>query len=103
MSSDDVGTQTSGLDAVTPAFYRRLGDDLFLPTLHTQGAWREDEQHMAPVSGILTHAIDAHEPREGMQLARISFEILGVIPARPSRVEDQPGRVGRKRSSPRRR
>ncbi len=50
---------------------------------------------MAPVSGLLTHAIDAHEPREGMQLARISFEILGVIPARESRVEVRTTRPGR--------
>jgi hypothetical protein len=95
VSTDAVDTPTLALDALTPAFYRRLGDDLFEPTLHTQGAWREDEQHMAPVSGLLTHAIDAHEPREGMQLARITFEILGVIPARPSRVEVRTTRPGR--------
>lgn len=95
MSSNAPETDTRGLDALAPAFYRRLGDDLFLPTLQTQGAWREDEQHMAPVSGILTHAIDAHEPREDMQLARLSFDILGVIPARPSRVEVRTTRPGR--------
>ncbi|TQN46118.1 thioesterase superfamily protein [Humibacillus xanthopallidus] len=103
MSTDAVDRKTGpqalpdreGLDALTPAFYRRLGDDLFEPTLQTQGAWREDEQHMGPVSGILTHAIDRHEPREGMQLARISFEILGVIPARASRVEVRTTRPGR--------
>jgi len=95
----DAGSETRnlprGLDALTPAFYRRLDDDLFLPTLQTQGAWREDEQHMGPVSGILAHAIDLHEPRAGMQLARISFEILGVIPARASRVEVRTVRPGR--------
>jgi hypothetical protein len=79
----------------TPAFYRRVGPDLFAPTIHVQGAWRDDEQHMAPVSGLLVHAIDAHEPREGMQLARISFDILGMIPARPSRVEVRTTRPGR--------
>ena len=50
---------------------------------------------MAPVSGILAHEIDLHEPREGMQLARISFDILGMIPARPSRVEVRTTRPGR--------
>ena len=78
-----------------PAFYRRLGDDLFAPTVHVQGAWRDDEQHMAPVGGLLTHVIDRHEPREEMQLARVSFDILGVIPARPSRVSVRTTRPGR--------
>ena len=48
------------LDRTTPAFYRRLGPDLYAPTIHTQGAWRDDEQHMAPVSGVIAHAIDRH-------------------------------------------
>ena len=85
----------AGLDRTTPAFYRRLGPDVFAPTIHTQGAWRDDEQHMAPVSGLIVHAIDAHEPRAGMQLARVSFDILGVMPARPSRVEVRTTRPGR--------
>ncbi len=89
------GAEDGGLDAETPAFYRRLGDGVFLPTLQTQGAWRVDEQHLAPVSGLLTHAIDAHEPRRGMQLARICFDVLGVIPARESRVQVRTTRPGR--------
>ncbi|GAB2751700.1 thioesterase family protein [Terrabacter koreensis] len=83
------------LDRDTAAFYRRLGPGLYAPTVHVQGAWRDDEQHMAPVSGILAHEIDLHEPREGMQLARISFDILGMIPSRPSRVEVRTSRPGR--------
>ncbi|MDV3219846.1 thioesterase family protein [Intrasporangium sp.] len=83
------------LEEDVPAFYRRIGDDLYAPTVHAQGAWRDDEQHMAPVSGILTHAIDLHEPREGMQLARVSFDILGMIPARPSQVAVRTTRPGR--------
>ena len=98
MTSDlrDGDTTTAHeLDRDTAAFYRRLGPGLYAPTVHVQGAWRDDEQHMAPVSGILAHEIDLHEPREGMQLARISFDILGMIPARPSRVEVRTTRPGR--------
>lgn len=94
-ASPDATGPEAGLDATTPAFYRRLGEDLFLPTLRSQGAWRTDEQHMAPVSGLLTHAIDRHEPREGLQLGRVTFEVLGVIPARESRVEVRTLRPGR--------
>ncbi|MER7072177.1 thioesterase family protein [Terrabacter sp. NPDC000476] len=91
MSTD----RTAALDHDTPASYRRLGPGHYAPTVHTQGAWRDDEQHMAPVSGLLAHEIDLHEPREGLQLARLSFDILGVIPARPSRVEVRTTRPGR--------
>jgi hypothetical protein len=94
-STDNGPGAVSNLVADVPAFYRRLGEDLYDPTVHTQGAWRDDEQHMAPVSGILTHAIDLHEPRKGMQLARVSFDILGMIPARPSRVTVHTTRPGR--------
>ena len=95
MTSDTRDSTAFALDGDTPAFYRRLGPGLYAPTVHVQGAWRDDEQHMAPVSGILAHEIDLHEPREGMQLARISFDILGMIPARPSRVEVRTTRPGR--------
>ncbi len=83
------------LDPDSSAFYRRLDEHTFAPTLHAQGAWRDDEQHMAPVSGILTHAIDLHEPRDGLQLSRISFDILGMIPARPFTIEVATTRPGR--------
>ena len=42
------------------AYYRRISADTFLPTLNTQGAWNAHEQHMAPVSGLLAHALTTH-------------------------------------------
>ena len=83
------------LDADSDAYYVALGDGRYAPTLHAQGAWREDEQHMAPVAGVLAHAIERHEPREGMQLARVTYEILGMIPARPFEVVVETIRPGR--------
>lgn len=62
------------------SYYRSLGEGTFESTHHTQGAWNEDEQHMAPVAGLLVHCLEEAEPRPGMRLARVSFEILGVIP-----------------------
>jgi len=64
-------------------FYQRVGADRFRPTEHAGGAWQPGEQHMAPVSGILVHAIErflARRPNE-WQLSRITYEILGLIPA----------------------
>lgn len=63
------------------AFYRHLGGGSFESTLHAQGAWNPHEQHMAPVSGLLTQCLLEHEPRPGLQLGRLSFDILGLIPA----------------------
>lgn len=83
------------LDAQSDAYYIALGDGRYAPTLHAQGAWREDEQHMAPVSGIVAHALERHEPREGMQLARITYEILGMIPALPFEITCRTVRPGR--------
>ena len=68
------------------SYYVRLPDGRYQPTLHVQGAWNDHEQHMGPVSGLIAHAIDQHEPRPEMLLARICYEILGVIPAEPTSV-----------------
>jgi len=36
---------------------------------------------MAPVAGILAHALEGFNPRPELRIARISYEILGLIPA----------------------
>lgn len=79
----------------SPFYYRALGDGRYQPTAHVQGAWAEHEQHMAPVSGLLTHALERHEPRQDLQLARISFDILGMIPAQETTVTTLTLRPGR--------
>lgn len=61
-------------------FYRDLGGGRFASTVNAQGAWSPEEQHMAPISGLLTHCLLECEPRDGMQLGRLSFDILGMIP-----------------------
>ena len=49
---------------------------------------------MAPVSGLLAHALTTHEPRPELALARITYEILGLIPAIPTTVEVRTIRPG---------
>jgi len=77
------------------SYYLPLGDGVYQPTVHAQGAWSEHEQHMAPASGLLAHAIEHHEPREDLQLARISFEILGMIRLEESTIRTRTVRPGR--------
>jgi Thioesterase-like superfamily len=61
-------------------YYKDLGEGRFCSTIHAQGAWNEHEQHMAPASGLLADRLERHEPRADMRMARLSYEILGLIP-----------------------
>lgn len=77
------------------AYYRYLGDGLYQPTIHVQGAWSDREQHMAPVSGLVVHELERHEPREDLQLAQVSFDILGMIHAEETTIRVRTLRPGR--------
>lgn len=76
-------------------YYEALGDGHYRPTRWVQGAWNDWEQHMAPVGGILAHAIEQHDPRPDLQLARISYEILGLIKLTDLRIDVRVVRPGR--------
>ncbi len=102
MSDDALGLPRAG--SVTPSrslptgvdsYYQPLGGGLYQPTSHIEGVWNPEEQHMGPVSGLLAHALETHEPREDLVLARISYDILGMIPARPSLIDVHVARPGR--------
>ncbi len=47
--------------------------------LSAQGAWNPNEQHMAPASGLMALELERFLPREDMRLARIGFDIFGLI------------------------
>lgn len=83
------------LDADSGSYYRQLDETIFMPTLHAQGAWQPFEQHMAPVSGIIAHCLETFNGREDTQLSRVTYEILGLIPAAPSTIECRTIRPGR--------
>lgn len=59
-------------------YFTALGEGRYAPTALTQGAWQEDEQHVAPVIGLLVHALELNHPSE-LQVTRVSVDILGVI------------------------
>ena len=86
---------TTTLSEQPRGFYEPLGDGMYRPTKHVQGAWRDTEQHMAPVAGLLTAALQMHDHREDMQTARISLEICGVIDLTDTHVETRTLRPGR--------
>ena len=87
MSTDDRPTAAS--------YYQPLGPGRFRSTEHAQGAWSADEQHMAPVAALLTHAVETCSPRADLGLSRIVFDVLGRIPAGEVEVAARVIRPGR--------
>ncbi|WP_427018084.1 thioesterase family protein [Pseudarthrobacter sp. P1] len=86
-------TGPAGADATS--YYRDLGEGRFESTLHAQGAWDPNEQHMAPVTGIMVRALLHFQPRPDMRLVRINFDILGQIPGGEFSLETTVLRPGR--------
>lgn len=70
----------SAAPAVQTSYYVPTGPDRYRSTVHAQGAWAADQQHMGPVSGLLVRAIEACRPRPDLLVSRVAFDILGVIP-----------------------
>ncbi|MCW2961101.1 MAG: thioesterase [Thermoleophilia bacterium] len=65
-----------------PSYFLRSGAHTFTPTHRTSGAWRETEQHFSPIGGLVVHAVEQHlaaRADDGLVMARITFDILGVV------------------------
>lgn len=86
------------------AYFRRirpieLTEDIrtsyFESTIHAQGAWQDDELHMATVSGLVAAELEAFQPREDFMISRISFDILGKLHAGEIKVVTEMVRPGR--------
>jgi hypothetical protein len=77
------------------AYYQSLGGGRFRSTIHAQGAWNAHEQHMAPASGLMADALERHQPREDMRMARLSYEILGLIPGGEFQIKTSTLRPGK--------
>lgn len=85
----------SGVPDAASSYYTRIDDTRFAPTEHVGGAWRDDEQHFAPVAGLITHAIELATADSGLQVSRLTFEILGVMLAQETDVRVETVRPGR--------
>lgn len=81
--------------AVGDFFYEPIGEGRYRSTVHAQGAWNPHEQHMAPATGLLVHALEQHEPRQELRLARISLDIHGLIHGGDIEVSTRTIRPGR--------
>jgi hypothetical protein len=65
------------------AYFVRLGETRFQATEHVGGAWKTDEQHIAPVLGLLAHLVEVDRDSrrdDTLVIGRVCYDILGVLP-----------------------
>ncbi len=80
------------------SYFERLDDTHFRATPAVGGAWDPTEQHIAPALGLLTHTVErafAGRLADGLQLGRLSFDILGTLPIDVVELEAHVLRPGR--------
>jgi hypothetical protein len=65
------------------AYFERTGPSAFRATRYTGGAWKTDDQHIAPALGLLVHLTEQDRDRrrtDGLVIGRLSYDILGTVP-----------------------
>jgi hypothetical protein len=80
------------------SYFERAGAGRFRPTAATGGAWAVDEQHISPMTGLLVHAVEqfaAARGDDGLVVARVSMDILGVLKLEEFEIQLETVRPGR--------
>ncbi len=65
------------------SYFERVDATSFRATAHVGGAWSGGEQHIAPALGLLVHAVEQDRDRrreDRLEVARLSYDILGTVP-----------------------
>ncbi|WP_411084668.1 thioesterase family protein [Streptomyces sp. cmx-18-6] len=76
-----MNAEPSPLSAGTAdAFYQDLGGGRFASAPATAGPWSAKTQHGGPPSALMGRAMEQHEPRPGMRIARVTVELLRPVP-----------------------
>jgi hypothetical protein len=76
------------------SFYRQEGNRL-VPTALTRGPWDPDAQHAGPPAALIARALESCEQRAGMQIGRVTVEILRPVPLDALEVTARVARPGR--------
>ena len=80
---------------MSDAFFDVLGPDRFRATELTRGPWDPGLQHAGPPAALLGRAVEGHGDRAGLQVARITLDILRPLPIAELRVTTRLLRGGR--------
>jgi hypothetical protein len=80
---------------VKESFYVRVDDETYEPTELTRGPWDAYAQHAGPPAALLGHVIEGYA-RDGMRIARITFDILRPVPLSTLRAETRMVHGGRR-------
>lgn len=79
-------------------YFERLDHDRFRATQQVSGAWDLEQQHIAPALGLLVHAVELDRDRrrsDGLQVGRLSYDILGTVPVDTVEIAVRVARPGR--------
>src|SRR6478672_8990236 len=80
------------------AYFERLDHQRFRATQEVGGGWDLERQHIAPALGLLVHAVELDRDRrraDGLQVGRLSYDILGTVPVDAVDVAVRVARPGR--------
>src|SRR5918992_2015161 len=77
------------------AFFLPAGPDRFRATDLTRGPWDPGLQHAGPPAALLGRAVERHGDRAGLQVARVTFEIVRPLPIAELAVATRTLRGGR--------
>jgi hypothetical protein len=76
------------------AFYRSLGGGRFESSPWTAGPWSPKAQHAGPPSALIGRAMERHEARPGMRIARVTLDLPRPVPVGELAVEVTTVRAG---------
>jgi Thioesterase-like superfamily len=80
---------------MSEAFFETLGPDRFRATELTRGPWDPGLQHAGPPAALLGRAVERHGERSGLQVARITVDIVRPLPIAELQVTTRLLRGGR--------
>jgi len=78
-----------------PALFVADGDR-FVPTHRSRGPWSPASLHGGAVAALVTRGIEQHAGADGLQLARVTVELVRPVPLAPLSVRCSLSRPGRK-------
>lgn len=96
--SDHPAASAAAADGGTGALFDSDEDGRFVPTGWARGPWSPDALHGGPVAALVARGAERHDgnERDGLQLVRITLELLRPVPMAPLGVETSVLKSGRR-------